>query len=194
MMQIFVRKLNGNTTTLNVESCERVCNIKRKLKEKEGIRSDLHLGLIYKGNLLGDEHTLAHYNILQKSTLQLFLSRHTFVKTWDMYVETWSKNIFSINVKSVDTIDDVKAKIQEKEGIPPHNQLLFLRDEWLEDGSRTLADYGISNHDILQLAIQFQQGHQSAPTQPQSKRARPATRGDGEVCAKYIQGLTTSFL
>ncbi|KAL8526042.1 hypothetical protein ACS0TY_015312 [Phlomoides rotata] len=188
MMQIFVRKLKGNTTTLNVESWERVCNIKRKLKENEGVRSDLHLGLIYNGNLLGDEHTLAHYNILQKSTLQLFLSQHTFAKTWDMYVETWSEKIFSIKVKSVDRIDDVKAKIQEKKGIPPHNQLLFFQDKWLEDGSRTLADYQILNYYSLQLAIQFQQGPQSAPTQPQvappqSKRARPATRGDGEATA-----------
>ncbi|KAL8516628.1 hypothetical protein ACS0TY_015045 [Phlomoides rotata] len=165
MMQIFVRKPQGTTTTLNVESCERICTIKRKLKEKEGIHSGLHLGLIYSGRLLEDGHTLDHYNILEESTLHLLLSQHTFVEPWNLHVETWSQKSFTLKVKSVDTIDDVKAKIQENEGIPPSKQLLFFLKKWLEDGSRSLADYDVRNHCTLHLAIQFQQGPQSALSQ-----------------------------
>ena len=154
-MQIFVKTLTGKTITLEVELSDTIEVVKTKIKDKEGIPPDQQL-LIFKGRQLEDGRCLSDYNVSRESTLHLVLRLHSSMQ---IFVKTLAGKMITLEVEPSDTIENVKTKIQDKEGIPPDYQCLIFARKVLEDG-RCLSDYDVWRESTLCLILRVPSGMQ----------------------------------
>jgi ubiquitin C len=115
--------------------------VKYNIRDNEGIPLDQQR-LIVDGKQLEEYHTLSHYNIQKGSTLHLGMQ---------IFFSLLSGKIITLDVVPSDTIKNVKQKLQDKEGIPTDQPIIFAGKQ-LEDG-RTLFYYNIQKESNIHLAL-----------------------------------------
>jgi ubiquitin C len=144
-MKIFVKTLAGQTIAVKVDPSDTINVVKAKIQDQER--------LIFGEEELDDRRTLADYGIQDESTLDLDLRRPKKRKM-QIFVKGLTGKTRTLRVEELDTVESIKAMIQEVEDTPVSEQRLIFGGDQLQDG-RTLKDYGITKEATIHLCLRL---------------------------------------
>jgi len=139
-MTIYMMAPTGKRTTLHVLPSDSINEVKKKIYSKEGIPPDEQT-LTFDGKEMENSRTLNDYNIEKESTIHL-ISRFAESGAMMIHVKTPAAETITLHVMPVDTVQNVKGKINDQLEIPPDQQQLFFEDTELQN-DRTLSEYDI---------------------------------------------------
>ena len=147
-VMVFVKTLAGRTIMLMVTPRDTVAQVKAKIEQQEGIPVSKQR-LIFVGDQLHDDHRLLDYRIEHESAVHLVFREGD---SFEVYVRGPSGRSYVFEVDPNDSVDQLKSKLKDREGIPPDVQCYFLEDQLLNSDS-SLGENGVTSGSTLRLSV-----------------------------------------
>lgn len=148
---LFVKTLTGKTLTLNVSPSDTILDLKTQIQEKEGIVVAQQC-LVASGRQLDNSLKVSTCNIQNQSVIHLVL-RLPSQGPIQLLVRTHNGHNFQLQGNLADTVEDLKARIEQENGVPQANQLLAFGDLELDEDDRSLGSYNLTDGATLQLNV-----------------------------------------
>ena len=130
-MHFSVETHTDRTLTLEVDSFDSIKSVKNKIQETEGIPADQQR-LTFKGMDLQDDRILSDYNIRNGTSLKLDLWPIGSRENMNIGVKTLTGKTINVKMRASDTVEMLKEKIYNKEGMPTGHQNLIVVEESLK--------------------------------------------------------------
>ena len=147
--------MTSGSFRVEIREEESIYNIKQRIEKQEGIPVDQQSLTLGGKEVLEDIMKVTNSEILKSKDIYLIIGREMqiYINNLTGYAS------FFLNVNTTDTVQKVKSQIQDRAGIPPHQQMLILGNQMLED-SRTLGSYNIHKESTLNLVFRLRGGMQ----------------------------------